>query len=196
MQEHPTTTEEWRPVLGYEGRYEVSNHGRVRSIAGTGRLLGMLLRQRKNPDGYPMVMLYGGQKRRSIKVNTLVLEAFRGPRPESMQCSHLNGKRDDNRLSSLAWMTAKENNAMHIIHETWHHGERHPGSVLTVETIETARARRDNGEMVKDLAREYGVCLSTMSRALRGVTYRRKANKETLAIATAWREARKMRDQS
>ncbi|KDE14258.1 hypothetical protein N505_0105420 [Rhodococcus aetherivorans] len=108
-------TEMWRPVVGFEGAYEVSNEGQVRSIdrhvagrAGSTRLIrGRALKPgTAKRGGYHYVILSG----RTRYVHHLVLEAFIGPRPEGdTHTRHLNGNPQDNRVENLQWGTRSEN---------------------------------------------------------------------------------------
>lgn len=118
-----TSEERWLPVRGEEGRYEVSDQGRVRSLdryidaaASTngrspayrksypGRVLKLYQR-----NGYWCVFL--GRGRPNESVAWLVLEAFVGvrPPPPGDQARHLNDVKDDNRAVNLAWGTQSEN---------------------------------------------------------------------------------------
>lgn len=98
------TEEVWKPVVGFEGKYEASNRGRVRSlVAGRPRVF----KHHVNSDGYQQVAL--GKRFTNIYVHSLVLEAFVGPRPEGYECDHINTVRDDNRLENLRWVTKGEN---------------------------------------------------------------------------------------
>lgn len=100
--------EEWRPVVGYEKFYEVSNIGRVRSIKRNGTN-GKVLAKILDNDGYHIVCLMVKQ-RKNKKVHRLVAEAFI-PNPENKpQINHINNIRDDNNVSNLEWATALENN--------------------------------------------------------------------------------------
>lgn len=105
--------EEWKPVVGHEESYEVSDLGRVRSLDrevpcfnGTRRMKGRILKPGPNNSGHVTVAI--GQ-RNSRLVHTLVLEAFVGPRPEGCDSLHLNHNPKDNRLSNLKWGTRGEN---------------------------------------------------------------------------------------
>lgn len=118
--------EEWRPVVGYEGLYEVSSHGEVRSVDrviqgphGPARLRGKIRRQGLGRGGYKHVGVSKDGVARTIKVHTLVLEAFHGPRPfEDALCRHLDGDCQNNHVSNLQWGTAKENLEDSIRHGT------------------------------------------------------------------------------
>lgn len=107
--------ERWLPVPGYEGVYEVSDLGRVRSLtryirhsSGSpkihrGRHLNRVPSDKSNPKSYLRVGIGRDGKLRARDVHALVLEAFVGPRPPGMQCCHYNGNPRDNRLSNLRW---------------------------------------------------------------------------------------------
>lgn len=110
--------EQWRPVAGYEGFYEVSDLGRVRSLPRVitrkndsplpvpGRIMS------PSPNGrakHRALLLSRQGKVKTAKVHILVLEAFVGPRPEGQVARHLNDDPDDNRLANLAWGTQEEN---------------------------------------------------------------------------------------
>ena len=99
----------WRPVIGYENHYEVSDEGEVRSLRRV-RCLGRVLRQ-SLVNGYPAVCLSKGGKTKLRKVHQLVLEAFVGPKPQGYVTRHLDGSRTNNKLSNLAWGTLAENHA-------------------------------------------------------------------------------------
>ena len=101
--------ENWKPVLGYEGLYEVSDLGRVRNKK------GHILKDRyKTPMKYRCVSLCKKEK----SVSSLVLEAFVSPRPPKMVVRHLNGKAQDDRLCNLSWGTQSDNIFDKIAHGT------------------------------------------------------------------------------
>lgn len=119
-------TEQWKAVAGYEGLYEVSDRGNVRSLDRTityrdGRVYqaqGQILKPSYAKDGsYPVV----GLSRRGTAVrhyvHTLVLEAFTGPAPAGMECRHMDGNPTNNDRSNLKWGTRYEN-----IHDQIRHG--------------------------------------------------------------------------
>lgn len=103
----------WKDVVGYEGYYEVSNIGRVRSLERVvvdGSTRGYRLRALCNDGlGYKHVSLSKNRKNRTIKVHRLVAQAFI-PNPENKpHIDHINTIRDDNRVENLRWVTPKEN---------------------------------------------------------------------------------------
>lgn len=164
--------EVWQPVLGYEGLYEVSNLGRVKSLSrlirrGSGHWQrpSMMLKPTIDPRiGYPAVRLVRNGLSRAHRVHVLVLTAFVGPPAKGQQCRHLNGNRRDPRLANLAWGTAKENSADRALHGTQAAGERHGSARLTETNVREIRrrywkisSRHGNGGK---LAAEYGVSIS------------------------------------
>lgn len=104
--------EEWRTIPGYEGAYEVSDMGRVRSLTRLdtrGRLRrGKLLSPRNARSGHLAIALHNGS-RRNFLVHHLVLMAFVGPRPEGMEGCHENDIPNDNRVENLRWDTRSAN---------------------------------------------------------------------------------------
>lgn len=113
-----STQEQWKPVVGYEGIYEVSDQGRVRSLGfdfiGSGgrrfRRKGKVLAGSRSLNGRISIGLSRqGEKLHSRYVHHLVLEAFLGPCPPGNECCHWNDDPSDNRLKNLRWGTRSEN---------------------------------------------------------------------------------------
>jgi hypothetical protein len=148
----------WKPVPGFEGLYDVSDHGRVRSLRDSHQQRRELVLSPGNVDGYRMVALMAG-KRHQLRVHRLVLLAFVGPPTnEQKHTRHLNGDRADNRLCNLAWGTPKENGADLTKHGTIR-GAKNPKARLTEYQVIEIRRRYASGcgKGMKALADEYGV---------------------------------------
>lgn len=119
---------EWRKVPGYEGLYEVSSDGQVRSLGRKttrGYRKGRILKPYLRPDnGRLQVELIDAQGvRRSVRVHSVVALAFLGPRPHGLHVCHSNGDRLDNRASNLRYDTPKANVA-----DTLRQGMHHQAS--------------------------------------------------------------------
>lgn len=112
------TQEQWLPVVGYEGLYEVSDRGGAHSLDRVVlrrgypmKLQGVTLRQGyAKRGGYPVVTLSRDGRETTHSVHVLMLLAFVSPRPEGdVHGRHLNDIPTDNRLANLAWGTRAEN---------------------------------------------------------------------------------------
>lgn len=156
-------TERWLPVRD-NARYEVSDMGRVRS-------LWFHNRQVERPRATPLMLRptkVAGYQRLSIgrpsvvgsrtaSVSTLVLEAFVGPRPDGYEAAHLNGRRDDDRLLNLAWVSHTENESHKVAHGTVISGTRNHNARLTEPQVQEIRRRSSAGESFAALGRAFAV---------------------------------------
>lgn len=107
------SSETWKPIVGYEGIYEVSSQGRVKN-AKTERILKTWS---SGLSGYTKVELSKGGKAKPFFVHRLVAEAFLpNPDKRKSQIDHINFVRTDNRVSNLEWVTPEEN-----IRRMWAH---------------------------------------------------------------------------
>lgn len=115
--------ETWKPIKGYEGYYEVSDHGRVRSLERSvpargsknrehNRVIpGRMLMSAKNDTGYLVVVLAKEGKAKSVRVHRLVAEAF-VHNPNLKICVEVNHKdcnKENNKADNLEWVTRREN---------------------------------------------------------------------------------------
>ena len=106
-------TEEWRPIVGYEGLYEVSSYGRVRSLDkydSMNRFLrGRILRLFTDGLGYLRAQLYSNSKRKSFLVHRLVAQAFI-PNPDNLpQVNHRDENPSNDNVDNLEWCDGKYN---------------------------------------------------------------------------------------
>ena len=104
--------EEWRPVVGYEGLYEVSNRGNVKSLNYNHTGQEKILKAGKDKDGYLQVVLYKGGKKKTYKVHRLVAQAFIQFVPQEgvmYEVDHRNTDRTDNRAINLYWVSRSQN---------------------------------------------------------------------------------------
>lgn len=175
--------EEWRPVVGYEGLYEVSNLGRVKSFPQT----LWISPSRKHPVGCwrplagrimkpagsglqkrPMVGLHKNKTVKLKKVYHLVLEAFVGPMPEGMMACHNDGDVNNSALTNLRWDTRVANMADMKLHGTHVRGSKASFSKHTEEQIIEIRKRYASGGVSqRQLGKEYGMSQSDVSGVVR-----------------------------
>lgn len=110
-------SEQWKPVVGYEGLYEVSDHGRVRSLdrvntgkdGRTRKFAGRIVGTSLDENGRPRAVLRRDGKAVVRRVHRLVLEAFVGlPAPGEQAC-HWDDNPANNRLDNLRWGTRSDN---------------------------------------------------------------------------------------
>lgn len=100
---------EWRPVAGYEGYYEVSSDGQVRSAMRRKGSKGGVLKAGTTKAGYKLVSLWRDGKGLSCNVHRLVAAAFLGPCPPGMEVRHLDGDPTNNDVANLRYGTGSEN---------------------------------------------------------------------------------------
>lgn len=120
------TQEHWLPVVDWEGFYEVSDQGRVRSVprlitkcdGRTQPVLGRILKLASNRQGYPIISLQAGSRKSTKPVHRLVLTAFVGPKPDGTECCHGDGDKTNNRLDNLRWDSKKANALDAVRHGT------------------------------------------------------------------------------
>lgn len=140
----------FKPVLGYEDRYLVSDTGEVYSAYSQ-----RLLKLTKNEAGYLKASLSKNGKCRQYLRHRLVWEAFNGAIPNKMQINHRNGVRHDNDLRNLEVMTARENNQHAInIGKRSYYGYPLLGVDLP-EAIDIQRKSRLEKYTIEELMLEY-----------------------------------------
>src|SRR3546814_586448 len=174
-------SEEWRPVLGYEGYYEVSSLGRVRSLPRirsakrrkgtqfTMRMAGRVLVLCLNKSGYLAGNMCIEGQRKNFEVHRLVCKAFHGPAPDGQQAAHKDGVRTNCYASNLRWATPASNTADKYGHGTILRGARHPRAKLTPDGV---RHIRSSGRSSRVMAEEFGVSLSVIKAVRSGQSWK------------------------
>lgn len=158
--------EEWRPLVGYFGIYEVSSIGRIRSLDRIVQMVGSnaafsskfvkgRVLSQAIVKGYPKVTLCKNGHSRQVGVHRLVCETFHGPAPEGCtDVAHNDGNPHNANASNLRWTTRAENMADCRIHGTYTFGEKHHSAILTDQDV---IAIRESSEPAKQIAPRYGV---------------------------------------
>ncbi len=174
--------EVWRPVVGWEGLYEVSNWARVKSLArtcttsrgGTTRQIPeKILTPYLGDRNYWVVRLSKEGRSRGFRVHVLVAAAFLGPRPEGLVVRHGDGGQHDNRPENLIYGTQAENIADMVRDGTVLIGERNPMTRLTEAQVRYIRQQLENGPFgtIARLAKELGVSRGCISSVKRGQSW-------------------------
>lgn len=181
--------EVWRPVVGYEAYYEVSNMGRVRRIGraarhgkghGGGVKVGRILKSFVLKDGYSRTQLWVEGKPINCLIHCLVAEAFIGQRLPGMEVNHKNLNRLDNVVTNLEYVTHSENN-LHSYRNSKRkapempRGEAHHNAKLTTEQvmeIKKTYQRRKIGFGITALARKFKVDHHTIRSIIIGETWK------------------------
>lgn len=175
--------ENWKPVVGYEELYEVSDQGRVRSVDRevetsyqhgpvVKKYKGRVLRPSADKDGYLRVYLSWKGQVSTRFVHRLVLEAFRGTCPPGHQACHYDDEPTNNRLENLRWDTNSANN-LDMVRNGNHHNARKThckgGHEFTPEnTYITTDGRRDCRECIRARVRAYRARKKNAHRQLTG----------------------------
>ena len=172
--------ENWKAVPGWEGWYEVSDAGRVRSLprqssanGAPAMYQGRILKAGRMKNGYLQVTLSRSGERRCAYVHRLVMEAFEGPPPCGLEVCHSDGTRDNNALTNLRYGTRSENAKDRIAHGRGPNGKNVRGerNGLTRLTEEDVRRIRAMPGTLKEIALRFGVHLGTIHNIKTGKTW-------------------------
>lgn len=163
-------TEIWKDIPGYEGQYQASDQGRIRSVdrientaRGPWHYKGKILRPGVYcKSGHVSVVL--GHGRNGSPVHQLVMATFIGPRAKDADVRHLNGNPKDNRLSNLAYGSRTEN-----IIDVYRQGKR--WRRLNLKEVYQIKESLSQGVKGSVLAKQYGVTATTISAIKTGTTY-------------------------
>lgn len=107
----------WRDIAGYEGLYQVSNYGRIKSLERLEKTVGAVRQRRRrerilketNIYGYRNVCLANNGYKRTVRVHRIVAKTFI-PNPDGkLEVNHIDGNKANNRVDNLEWCTRKEN---------------------------------------------------------------------------------------
>lgn len=173
----------WKDVVGFEGYYQVSNLGRVRSVDRiilykNGRqsfYKGQILKPRIARHGYYQLVLREPSVKKSFTVHLVVAPAFLGDRPKGFHVNHIDGDKLNNRVENLEYCSPKDNthHAFRLGLCDTRIGDNHHGAKLRDSDIPVIRDRVLQGHTHKAIAEDYGVCAATISHVVAGRNWER-----------------------
>ena len=176
-------TEVWKSVVGYEGFYEVSNMGRVKSLArfvggkgGSLRPIPECIKKTSvNRCGYEKIQFSDGVGRKyHTVVHRVVAGAFLENPHNKAQINHIDGDKLNNSVDNLEWATSFENQR-HAVELTRRYGERTGTPKLKEADIVDVRFLIGNGVRQYDVAKLYDVSRMTIYRVMSGRNWKRVA---------------------
>lgn len=161
--------ENWKPVVGYEEFYAISDTGRLKRTATFGGTPRENIIAPMAKRGYVVFALWRTGKVSFRLAHRLLWEAHCGPIPPKMQINHINGVKGDNRLANLEVVTASEN-SRHKFRVLGHAAPNNPcpgiknGSAkLTEDAVREIRQRLNKGDRQVDIANDFGITQTAVS---------------------------------
>lgn len=176
--------ERWAPVIGYEGQYDVSDCGRVKSLTRTvtrppcGRsdkpsttiYHEKILRPRKHTAGYWIVQLSKGGLGRDYLIHRLVAAAFVPGAGEVVR--HLDGDPSNAHYSNLAWGSFQDNEADKAKHGRVPRGAHHPNAKLDAQVAASIRDLANSGLPHSVIAERFNISRYAVYSIAKGMTWR------------------------
>lgn len=178
------TREEWKDIDGFEGLYQVSNKGRVRSLdriitrklpnkTEKVKLKGKVISNRDNGSGYKYVSL-GRRKNGKKYVHRLVASHFISNENEHLHINHLDHDRGNNVVENLEWCTIQENCEYKVKNNRVPHGTLHHRAKITSDDVREVRRLLAEGNLLqREIGCIFGISSSSVRDIKDGKTWRR-----------------------
>lgn len=172
----------WKDVLGYEGLYQVSNLGRVKSLSRivkyqenhSGLRKERILKQNITKSGYVHVVICINKLKKTVKIHRLVALAFIKNIENKHLVNHINGIKYDNKVENLEWVTSSEN----IIHahktglKKGIRGNESHLSKLTIKEVEKIRLIHSKGKISKkEIAEMFNISRAQVYRIIKKINW-------------------------
>jgi hypothetical protein len=173
----------WKKIKGYEGFYEVSNLGNVKSVErlirfsdGRKRTFpSRVLAKNKSTNDYLFVALYVNQKFSIIGIHRLVAIAFIHNPENKPEVNHKDGNKANNHYLNLEWNTTRENSEHSFSNKlNKNFGENHTHSKLKNKDISEIKKMYSEGYFQREIALKYGVTRSLISYIVNNKTWQRQ----------------------
>ena len=151
--------EEWKDIIGYEGKYQVSNTGKIRSLnyRRTGKI--KLLKPTTDRDGYKTILLYKNNKQKRYKLHRLIAKVFINNPNDLPEVNHKDEDKSNNRVENLEWCDRKYNANYGTIKERI--AETNFKKVRCIDTGEIFNS-------INEAAEKYNIHNSTLVHYLKG----------------------------
>lgn len=171
----------WKDIEGYEGYYQVSNLGRVKSLFrqvkhSEGNIRNnheRILKNQHDGGGYPMVGLHKNSKTKAMKVHRLVMLAFKDNPHNKPEVNHIDENKNNNRLDNLEWVTKKENENHGTKRERCKANTNY--KIIAMKNSKKVRQISADGELIKEwdslaqIYRDKGYSKGNISQACNGI---------------------------
>jgi len=159
----------WKDVIDYEGIYEVSNLGRVKSLLSNGKIL----KNSCGAGGYCRLGLYKNSKVTTKYVHHVVYYSFSGVAPIGKEINHIDGDKTNNKLSNLELVTPSENTLHAYRNNLAKKGEKHYLAKLKQVDVINIKKYYSSGEYSQtELAKMYNVTRQSIHAVVREKTWK------------------------
>lgn len=159
----------WRDIPGYNGLYQVSNLGRIKSLSTHNHKTPIILKTYLSGQGkYEALKLQVQANRGTHYVHDLVANAFIGEKPTGYEVNHIDSNRLNNHADNLEYMTHAENVQYTVKLRRHAHGAKHNWASLSDETINAIKSMKGNHIAQHKVAEIFGVGQSTVGLIWKG----------------------------
>lgn len=200
MEKYSTEKEVWKDIEGYEGKYQVSNLGRVRSLDryplfkdGRKRLLkGQVLKPVKDHNGRLYVKLSNNENvRRNKSISRMVATAFLGsPEDALLEVNHIDGNPLINHIKNLEWTTRQENMKHAFDNDLFRTGEDSPHNKVLISDVEDIfKLKFIESKSNKEIATIYHVSRQTIDSIIKGESWQFKKDLDYSKIHNQYKKA-------
>ena len=163
------TNEIWKDIQGFEGLYQVSNLGSIKTTSGY--FIGeRILKTSKSNKGYLRVVLYKNKVRTFLSVHKIVAMTFIPNAENKAQVNHKNLIKTDNRAENLEWVTQQEN-ISHARKNNCYVGENNSRATITEKIASEIKQLLKEKKSILDISAIYAVSIHVVNNIKRGITW-------------------------